>query len=464
MTTELRLPELGENVDYGVVAKVLVSVGDTIILDQPVLELETDKAVIEVPSTVTGTVKEIHLKPGDEVTVGELVLTVDGAVGVVAFEKKEAVKAASPDPPSIETSPSPIVAPPPVDEEYFEPPLPKPSPLTSAAAPSRRVLEAVPLTPPAKPIGPPAPAPAPGAQQAAPAAPSVRRLARELGVDINQVAGSGPEGLITLEDVKEHARLLISGTIKPFPVDAARSAHADVTGWGVTVREPMSTVRRRTAENMAYAWATVPHVTQFDKADITELEQLRKRFSEKAEMAGGKLTVTAIILKVLASALKVFPQFNASLDMEKGEVVFKKYYNIGVAVDTDRGLLVPVVRDADKKNIVELSVELNQLAEKARTKRISVDELQGGTFTITNLGGIGGTSFSPIVFAPQVAILGISRAKMEPVWMNGQFEPRMMLPLSLSYDHRLIDGADAIRFLRWIVEALQQPFLLALEG
>jgi pyruvate dehydrogenase E2 component (dihydrolipoamide acetyltransferase) len=226
----------------------------------------------------------------------------------------------------------------------------------------------------------------------------------------------------------------------------------------------MSNVRRRTAEHLAQAWAAIPHVTQFDRADITDLEQLRQQFARKAEVAGGKLTITAIIIKILAAALKKFPQFNASIDMANYEVVYKQYYHIGVAVDTDRGLLVPVIRDVDQKNIVALSVELTALAERARTRKTTLEEMQGGTFTVTNLGGIGGSYFAPIINAPEVAILGVARSSMEPVYSQGQFVPRLLLPLALSYDHRLIDGADGARFLRWVVEALQQPFLLALEG
>jgi len=208
----------------------------------------------------------------------------------------------------------------------------------------------------------------------------------------------------------------------------------------------------------------VPHVTQQDRADITELEQLRARFAPKAEQAGGKMTITAIALKVVASALKIYPQFNASIDMEREEIVYKQYINIGVATDTERGLLVPVLRDVDKKNIVELAGELAQLSKRAREKKLKPEEMEGGTFTITNLGGIGGTGFSPIVNHPEVAILGLSRSRMEPEWINGKFEPRLVLPLSLSYDHRLIDGADAARFVRWIAEAFEQPFLLSVQG
>jgi pyruvate dehydrogenase E2 component (dihydrolipoamide acetyltransferase) len=228
----------------------------------------------------------------------------------------------------------------------------------------------------------------------------------------------------------------------------------------------MRAVRRTTAEHLSAAWATIPHVTQFDLADITGLEDLRERYAKQAEAAGGHLTVTAIAVKVVASALRVFPQFNASVDMQAGDIIYKKYVNIGVAVDTDRGLLVPVIRNADTKNIVQLSVELAQLSEKARSRKISLDEMQGGCFSISNLGGLGGTAFTPIVNLPDVAILGISRARMEPIYDKDtqQFVPRQMLPLSLSYDHRVIDGADAVRFLRWVAEAFEQPFLLALQG
>jgi pyruvate dehydrogenase E2 component (dihydrolipoamide acetyltransferase) len=228
----------------------------------------------------------------------------------------------------------------------------------------------------------------------------------------------------------------------------------------------MRAVRRKTAEHLSAAWASIPHVTQHDLADITALEELRHRYAKQAEAAGGSLTVTAIVTKVVAAALRAFPQFNASVDMAASELIVKKYVNVGIAVDTDRGLLVPVIRHADTKNIIQLSVELSELSEKARSRKISLDEMQGGTFSISNLGGIGGSFFTPIVNLPEVAILGISRARMEPVYRKetGDFAPRLMLPLSLSYDHRVVDGADGIRFLRWVVEAIEQPFLLALHG
>jgi pyruvate dehydrogenase E2 component (dihydrolipoamide acetyltransferase) len=291
-------------------------------------------------------------------------------------------------------------------------------------------------------------------------------MARELGVDINSVTGTGSEGRISVEDVKAHAKSIITSGAGPSRAPAAGEPLPDFSRWGDIERRPLRGVRRKTAEHLASAWATVAHVTQHDLVDITGLEELRKRFAKKAEQAGGNLTITAIAVKVVASALHVFPQFNSSLDLTANELVLKKYVHIGIAVDTEHGLLVPVIRDADRKNILQLANEIAVLSEKARARKLTIEEMQGGCFSLSNLGGIGGSFFTPIVNAPEVAILGISRAKMEPVWNKetGQFVPRLMLPVSLSYDHRVIDGADAVRFLRWVAEALEQPFLLALEG
>jgi len=275
------------------------------------------------------------------------------------------------------------------------------------------------------------------------------------------VPGSGPGGRILEDDLKSYARGVVSGAGAAVP-GVSEAGPAEATKWGPVVREPMSKVRQITARNMAEAWQTIPHVTQYDAADITEIEEIRKSYSKKMET--GKLTMTAILLKVAASALKVFPQFNASIDVERQEIVYKHFYNIGVAVDTDRGLLVPVIRSVDDKNIKELSHELNDIAERARNKKITPDEMDGGTFTISNLGGIGGTNFSPIVYPPQVAILGVSRGRIEPVYRDDALEPRLVLPISVSYDHRVIDGADAARFLRWFARALEEPLLMALEG
>jgi pyruvate dehydrogenase E2 component (dihydrolipoamide acetyltransferase) len=459
MATEFRLPELGENIASGDLVKVMVSIGDTVSQDQPVLELETDKATVEVPSPVSGTVQQVFVKDGDKVKVGQLIFTVDGNSEAAGSKNAAAAPAPTergPRPEGLErreeaelsedarlVSDEPE-APAPAEEEA-ERPKGQPAQVIEMPARTPEILDQGP--PPAGP---------------APAAPSVRRAAREIGVNINRVAGSGPGGRINADDVKRYAREIITGQSVSAP--AAQASLPDFHKWGDVEHKPMTQVRRKTAEHMAQAWSTIPQVTQFDQADITHLEEIRKQYSSRVEKAGGKLTITAITLKVAASALRVFPQFAASIDMARNEIVYKKYYHIGVAADTDRGLLVPVVRDVDKKNISQLAAELFVLAEKARNKKIALEDMEGGVFTITNLGGIGGTGFSPIVNYPEVAILGISRSRFEPVYVNGQFEPRLMLPLSLSYDHRLIDGADAARFLRWVAEALEQPFLLPLQG
>jgi pyruvate dehydrogenase E2 component (dihydrolipoamide acetyltransferase) len=292
-----------------------------------------------------------------------------------------------------------------------------------------------------------------------PASPTVRRRARELGIDLEGIAGSGPGGRIMPEDVEKHGSM-VSGEKKEPGYISSDEDLPDFSKWGEIERTSMSGIRRVTARNVTRAWTTVPQVTQFDRADITQLELFRKKYSKIVSDRGGRLTVTSIILKVCAEALIKFPQFNASLDISKKEIIYKKYVNIGVAVDTDRGLIVPVLKNADTKGILEISVELTELAEKARNKKISPDELQGGNITISNLGGIGGTNFTPIVYAPQAAILGIARADMEQLYTGKEFEPRLVIPLSLSYDHRLIDGADGVRFLRWIAQSLENPFTL----
>jgi pyruvate dehydrogenase E2 component (dihydrolipoamide acetyltransferase) len=464
--TEFKVPELGENVASGDVAKVLVSVGDTVKLEQPVIELETDKATIEVPSSVAGVVKEIKVKKGDKVQVGAVIFTVDdgGAVGNGA-KANGASKAAAPAPDQ------------PVDAKSEPAPEPKaeakPEPQKVVSMPPRQPVEAPPPAQAQAQAPAPAPVAPPAASSTMPAAasPAVRRLAREIGVDINAVAGTGPSGRISQEDVKEHARRILSsvgsaGAPAAGGGVAARASRPmpDFAKWGEVQREAWSNIRRVTSEHLSYSWNTVPHVTQFDKADVTALEELRKKYKDQVVKAGGNLTVTAMLVKILATALQKFPQFNASIDPDRGEIIYKKYVSVGVAVDTDRGLLVPVIKDASRKNITQIAVELQQLAEKARDRKLTVDEMSGGSMSLSNLGGIGGTYFTPIVNWPEVAILGVSRGGTEPVWKDGQFVPRQMLPLSLSYDHRLIDGADAIRFLRWVVEAIEQPFLLSLIG
>ena len=448
---EFRLPELGENIDQGDLVRLMISPGSKVSEGQPVMELETDKAVVEVPSSVTGTVKDIRVKEGEKVKVGQVIFTLEGGATAPPEKQKHVpVEHISEQYEARLSLQAAIQAEGKTEAQVFLPDQPQPLAPKAFAMPEQLGKVA-------------------GTEQRAPApaAPHVRRLARELGVDIYEVKGNGPGGRISEDDVKAYSKSLLTS------VRAAQSAQAshfaqpalpDFTKFGKVERVSMRGVRRKTAQHLWEAWTTIPHVTQQDKADITELEQLRARFAPRAEEAGGKMTVTAIALKVCASALKVFPQFNASIDMAKEEIVYKQYINVGIAVDTDRGLLVPVIRDVDKKNIVELAAELTQISRKAKDKKLTAAEMEGGTFTITNLGGIGGTGFSPIVNYPEVAILGLSRSSMEPIWMNGKFEPRQVLPLSLSYDHRLIDGADAARFLRWIAEAFEQPFLLSVQG
>jgi pyruvate dehydrogenase E2 component (dihydrolipoamide acetyltransferase) len=476
--TDFKVPELGENVAGGDVASVLVKVGDTIAVDQPVVELETDKATVEVPSSVAGRVTDIKVKPGDTVNVGAVILVVeDGA----AAESSQKSQGSSPKAQNEEEAESPT-------PKAAEPKAAEPKPEKVVSMPSRQAPEsskpasrseaAEAQTSPKSQLPTPKPQTSPPKAQsakpetghpAAPAAPSVRRLAREVGVNIDEVQGSGPQGRISEEDVKEHARRILtsvgaSAAAAKAPQERPAVALPDFSRWGEIERKPMSNIRRTTAERLSYAWNTVAHVTQFDKADITGMEELRKKYREQVTAAGGNLTVTAMLVKVLATAVRQFPQFNAALDTQTSEIIYKKYVNIGVAVDTDRGLLVPVVRNVDRKNITEIAIEVHQLAEKARNRKLTLEEMSGGGITISNLGGIGGTYFTPIVNWPEVAILGVSRGIIEPVWRNETFEPRQLLPLSLSYDHRVIDGADAMRFLRWVVEAIEQPFLLSLLG
>jgi pyruvate dehydrogenase E2 component (dihydrolipoamide acetyltransferase) len=443
---EFKLPELGENIDAGDLVRLMIAPGTAVSEGQPVMELETDKAVVEVPSTVRGVVGEVRVKEGQRVKVGDVIFTLErGAVSLPEPERKhEPVEHVSGQQGARLSFQLAMQAEGKTEEQALPPDQP-PAIVPAFSMPVQLGKVA-------------------GTGDPVPAAPHVRRLAREIGVDIHGVRGSGPGGRISEGDVKLFAKNALAAAQAPRAGAFAEPQLPDFAKWGKTERVSIRGVRRKTAEHLRQAWTIIPHVTQQDRADITELEQLRARFAPKAAEAGGKMTVTAIALKVVASALKVFPQFNASIDMAKEEIIYKQYINLGIATDTDRGLLVPVIRDVDKKNIVELAAEMTQLSKKARDRKLTPEEMEGGTFTITNLGGIGGTGFTPIVNHPEVAILGLSRSRMEPEWVNNKFEPRLILPLSLSYDHRLIDGADAARFLRWIAEAFEQPFLLSVQG
>ncbi len=446
MATEVKLPDVGEGIESGTVVGVLVKPGDKIQKDQPVVELETDKAIVEVPSTAAGVVTKVNVKEGDEAPIGAVLVVVDEAGSEAAEAAPEPAGEESPAEPERAESAAPAA---------------EPAPTGAAEAPGAG-RGPVPAASGAAGGGEAQPSESDDERRLVPAAPSVRRLARELGVDIRAVQGTGVLGRVSANDVRQAA----SGPARAPAAAPASAPLPDFTRWGEVERLPMSGIRKATVRSMSAAWATVPMVTHFDRADVTELERFRKRYQKEADRVGAKLTPTAILLKVVAVALRRFPDFNSSIDVEKQEVVRKGYVNVGVAVDTDAGLLVPVVKDADRKGIIELARELGELAEKARDRKLTMDEMQGGNFSISNLGGIGGTSFTPIVNPPDVAILGVSRATVEPVWDEsaGEFAPRTMMPLALTYDHRLIDGAAAARFLRWVCTALEDPFVALLDA
>lgn len=461
---EYKLPTLGESADSGVVAKLLVAPGDTIEQDQSVLELETDKAVLEVPSTVKGTIKEILVKAGDTVAVDQPIFTFEdgasanGASGSGA--SGSAPKAESTAPTATESK----------DAEQTAASETKVGAPATGQIPAATPVKNDGMVDTAAPVGTQAPAPVVNTPEVvkdpAPAAPSTRRMARELGVDIHEVKGTGLGGRITEDDVKNFGKQpeaapqapAVAGGIEMPPLP-------DFSKLGEVERVPMSGIRKATSTQMSRAW-TIPHVTQFDKADSTAFDAFRKQYGALAEKAGTKLTPTAILLKITVAALKKFPDFNASIDFQTNEVVRKKFYNVGVAVDTPRGLVVPVIKNCESKGIIELAVELNEIAAVAREGKLKPEQMTGGTFTLSNLGGIGGTAFTPIVNTPEVAILGIARGTMEPVWNKekSEFEPRMMMPLCLSYDHRVIDGANGARFTRFLTSMIEDPNLIALEG
>jgi pyruvate dehydrogenase E2 component (dihydrolipoamide acetyltransferase) len=445
MATEFKLPELGEGVTAGTVASVLASVGDTVAANTPIIEIETDKAVAEIPLPFSGKITAIKVKAGDKVTVGQVILIAERTEGAPA---KAPAAEAKPEP-----KPAPKAAP-------AAPAAVKAAPASSPASPAEKRVTGKVL-----------------------ASPSVRKLARVLGVHLEDVPTADPTGRVSAQDVEAYAASGASGSAAPSAASArpaaaeaapapvpVRSGPPALSGarsddrWGTIVREPMSGIRKKTVEHMTHCWTTIPHVTHFEKADITALEQVRQQYAPGIKAQGGSLTVTVFIMKVITEALRRFPKFNASIDLETQEVILKQYYHLGVAVDTPAGLLVPAVRDVDQKSLQDLAMELPAIAKKARDRKLTLEDMSGTTFTISNLGGLGGTGFTPIINAPEVAILGVSRSAIEGVFQNGQLVPRTMLPLSLSYDHRLIDGADAARFMRWVAEALENPWKLILEA
>ncbi len=457
MLKEVAVPDIGDFKDVEV-AEVLVAPGDRVRIEDPLVVLESDKASMEIPSPCEGVVRELRVSEGDLVSEGSVlaVLEVEEGAGEVA---RPAPEAPPPSPAEAEAPASAggavagtaesTAAPPARGGAEAAPPVP-----TTAAPP----LAGAPGRPLAPELGPYARADA-GEAPPPHASPAVRRLARGLGVDLRLVPGSGPKGRIRKEDVQAYVKALVGrGTAAGVPiagVQVARAPDIDFSRYGETEVEPLSRIRKLSSAHLHRSWVTVPHVTQFDEADITELEAFRERHREAARELGFKLTFVPFLVAACARALREFPHFNSSLDATGENLILKRYVHIGVAVDTPHGLLVPVIRDADRKGIFELSRELGELAARARERKLTPEDLSGGTFSISSLGGIGGRHFTPIVNHPEVAILGASRSSWQPVYREGSFVPRLMLPLSLSYDHRVIDGADAARFITRLRELLE---------
>ena len=422
---DVKLPKLGEGADSGVVVNLFVKEGDTVAKDQAILELENEKAVASIPSTGSGVVAKIHVKPGDRISIGQRILTLNES-GQAAYAAPAVGRAGSPLPAGGAQGVTRLTKNIEVEEEDENENEEEPA---SAVAPV--------------------------------AAPSVRRLARELGIDLRKIRGSEAGGRIVLADVRNYIQRLIASAAKGKAGGGGATAtkpvaeSVDFSKWGPVSKKPLSSLRQVIARRMGESWNAVPRVTQFDEADFTRLNELRKKFAAKYEKKGARLTLTPLVLKAVAGTLKKHPLFNSSFDEAANEIVLKEYYHIGIAVDTEQGLIVPVIRDVDKKSVLDLAKELEQLAAKARDRKISAEELKGGTFTISNQGAIGGAHFTPIVNMPEVAILGLGRGAMMPVARDGKVVIRMMTPLGLSYDHRVIDGGEAARFIVDLVTALQ---------
>ncbi len=424
---DIRIPNLGEGSDSGTVVSIMVKEGDTIAKDQTILELENEKAVAPIPSTISGVISKLHVKVGDKVSVGHLIASVAG-------EGKA-------------SSSSPAAAAPQVSYDAPAPRLASPAPVSQSPLDYRHAAPC-------------------GLEPSA--SPSVRKMALELGIDLYRVKGTESGGRVGMADIRNYIQYLQQAAqANVSPSAAAPTATAapkvfesiDFSKWGSVEKKPLTSLRQKISQKMSESWTTIPHVTQFEEVDITELMVLRKKYAASYEKKGAKLTLTSFVVKAVIVALKKFPGFNASLDESKQEMVLKNYYHIGVAVDTEQGLIVPVIKDADKKSLFEISQTIETLAEKTRARKVAPDDLKGGTFTISNLGGIGGSFFTPIINKPEVAILGVSKGVNRPVVVKGKtkdtVEVRLMMPIGLSYDHRVIDGADGARFVRVIAEALE---------
>jgi pyruvate dehydrogenase E2 component (dihydrolipoamide acetyltransferase) len=446
MSTEFLLPDLGEGIHEAEVLGILIKEGEAVKEDQGIFEVETDKAVVEIPSPVTGVIEKIHVKVGQTVKVGMVMVTFGEAKGSQPAKDKEATAS--------------VAAAKTADKVAHEAPQP-----AIARSNGGQTISGRPV----------------------PAAPATRRVARELGIDLSQIVGSGPGGRVMREDVvafKEGgspSRLpaapkvpdTVSVTtmyggpkkegeaLEPFSTTAVELP--DFSKYGPVDRVPLRSIRRKIAQSMATSWAHIPHVTHCDEADITHLNESLKKHEKEIAERGGRLTLTVVAIKAVASALKKYPQFNSSLDERTGEIVFKRYYNIGIAVATERGLIVPVIKNADQKSLPELAIELNDIARKTREGKIELDRLQGGTFTITNIGAIGGTNMVPMVNYPECAILGMARSVQKPVVRDGAIHIRWILPMAMSFDHRLADGAESAYFVRHVINCLEDPLQLLLE-
>ena len=456
MAKEIKVPQISEGVETAVISEILVSKGDKIEEDQSVISVETDKATAEVPASSGGTIKEIKVSEGDEVNVGDVIIiledddddedseekeekeTTDKEKDTSKKKKKDSEKDED-DSDSEENKEDESKSKEKDDEQEEDDENDdekdgdeKKKNKETKSKKGKDTDEA--------------------SSNEVYASPGVRRLARELGVNLKKINGSGESGRITEKDVKEYKE---GGSKKS---SSGQAKLPDFSKWGAVETKPLNSIKKTTAKNVLASWQSIPHVFQFGEADISGVETYIEDHHEKVEKAGGKLTLTAILTKIVATALHKFPTFNASIDMDKEEMILKKYVNINIAVATEEGLLVPVIKNADQKSIKDLSVEISEIAEKAREQKLSKEDMEGGNFSISNLGGIGGTNFTPIVYHPQVAILGISRATTKPVYIDGKFEPRSILPLSLSYDHRIIDGADGAGFMNWLVKALEDPY------
>jgi pyruvate dehydrogenase E2 component (dihydrolipoamide acetyltransferase) len=418
---DIKLPRLGEGAESGTVVSIFVKPGDQIKEGQTILELENEKAVAPIPASASGRVDKLYVKEGDKISAGQPILSLadDGAATPVKEAPREGTRP---------TTPPAAVA-------VAQPQRP-------LAEVPRVVVQGEPVT-----------------NGAVAASPTVRKLARDLGIDLSYVRGSERGGRISVEDLRAYVQQLQQMAAAPSPTASASkptTEKIDFAKWGPVDRQPLTSLRKIIAQRMHESWASVPRVTQFDEADITGIGALRKKYIAKYKKKGGNLTLTPFLMKAVVEVLKKYPTFNSSLDEASEEIVFKKYYHIGIAVDTEQGLLVPVIRDVDKKSLLQLSKELAELAEKARQRKVSADDLKGGTFTISNQGGIGSSFFTPIVNKPEVAILGVGRGVLKPVVRGAKIVKRMLLPLGLSYDHRVIDGGTAARFTVEVVQALEQ--------